>query len=109
MDWTPPEVLRRFYPGGLFGHDKRGRPIWIEPIGLGDYKGKVVYVDFITTAEEVVCLCVCMSLCVHVQQTCKWTSIKFFGYMEWNRSYFDGDPDSFVDPGSFPGFFDISR
>ena len=41
-DWTPPEVLQRFFPGGAFGHDKRGRPIWIEPLGHSDLRGEVV-------------------------------------------------------------------
>ena len=39
LQWTAPESLRRFYPGGLYGHDKFGRPIWIEPLGFADVRG----------------------------------------------------------------------
>lgn len=39
-NWTPPPVLLAHYPGGHFGYDKMGRPIWIEPIGRVDVKGK---------------------------------------------------------------------
>ena len=37
--WTPPEVLTKYYPGGLFGHTKDGLPVWIEPAGSLDPKG----------------------------------------------------------------------
>lgn len=37
--WQPPEVLTKYFPGGLCGHDKEGCPIWIEPIGLADVRG----------------------------------------------------------------------
>ena len=39
-DWTPPEVLLKYHPGGFFGHDKEGCPIWIDPIGRADVKGE---------------------------------------------------------------------
>ena len=26
-DYTPPEVLAKHYPGGVFGHDRDGHPI----------------------------------------------------------------------------------
>lgn len=38
-NWTPPPVLLAHYPGGQFGYDKAGRPIWIEPAGKADIKG----------------------------------------------------------------------
>ncbi len=38
-EWQPPDVLTKYSPGGLFGHDKEGCPIWIEPIGLADVQG----------------------------------------------------------------------
>ncbi|XP_040354871.2 SEC14-like protein 2 [Ixodes scapularis] len=34
-----PEVLRRYLPGGISGHDRGGRPIWILRFGNCDYKG----------------------------------------------------------------------
>ena len=40
--WTPPEVLTKYYPGGLFGFNKDGLPVWIEPSGNCDIKG-IVY------------------------------------------------------------------
>lgn len=38
-DFDPPEVLRKYYPGGLVGHDKQGCPVWIVPLGSLDIKG----------------------------------------------------------------------
>ena len=38
-DFDPPEVLKKYYPGGLVGHDKEGCPVWIVPLGNLDIKG----------------------------------------------------------------------
>ena len=40
METNFPEVLTKYYPGGLCGTDKRGRPISIDPIGQADIKGQ---------------------------------------------------------------------
>ena len=29
FEWDAPEVLKKYYPVSLIGHDKKGRPIWI--------------------------------------------------------------------------------
>lgn len=34
-----PEVLSKYYPGGYFGFDKEGTPVFIDPIGQIDFKG----------------------------------------------------------------------
>ena len=39
LDWTPPEVLVKYYPGGTYGFDKEGYPIWIDTLGFVDLKG----------------------------------------------------------------------
>ncbi|KAH9381176.1 hypothetical protein HPB48_003153 [Haemaphysalis longicornis] len=33
------KILRQYFPGGIFGHDKDGSPIYIINIGSGDFKG----------------------------------------------------------------------
>lgn len=38
-DYEPTEVLKKYYPGGLVGHDKEGCPLWIIPFGYTDIKG----------------------------------------------------------------------
>lgn len=38
-DYEPTEVLKKYYPGGLIGHDKEGCPLWIIPFGYTDIKG----------------------------------------------------------------------
>uniref|UniRef100_A0A131Z114 SEC14-like protein 2 isoform X2 n=1 Tax=Rhipicephalus appendiculatus TaxID=34631 RepID=A0A131Z114_RHIAP len=40
MTWPePPEVLRKYYPGGFTGYDREGRPVSIIPFGGCDLKG----------------------------------------------------------------------
>ncbi|KAL7635635.1 UNVERIFIED_CONTAM: hypothetical protein RMT77_013452 [Armadillidium vulgare] len=39
LEWTPPEVLRKYCPGGLAGYDKDGAPVVIIPIGSMDVRG----------------------------------------------------------------------
>ena len=34
-----PEVIEKYYVGGLFGRDKEGSLIWIDPYGRIDLKG----------------------------------------------------------------------
>lgn len=38
--YDPPEVLEKFYVGGICGFDKEGSPIWIDPFTLLDIKGQ---------------------------------------------------------------------
>ena len=39
LNWKPPEVLRKYYPGGFAGFDSCGCPVWIIPYGNLDMKG----------------------------------------------------------------------
>ena len=39
LDWKVPEVLEKYYPGGLYGEDREGYPIWIDSLGTVDLKG----------------------------------------------------------------------
>uniref|UniRef100_A0A0B6Z7E2 CRAL-TRIO domain-containing protein n=1 Tax=Arion vulgaris TaxID=1028688 RepID=A0A0B6Z7E2_9EUPU len=39
QDFEPPEVMRKYYTGGLFGQDKEGSFLWVEPMGHLDIKG----------------------------------------------------------------------
>ena len=41
LDWEPPEVLPKYYPGGRFGVDKEGHPIYYEILALADAKGTI--------------------------------------------------------------------
>ncbi|GCB63434.1 hypothetical protein scyTo_0014620 [Scyliorhinus torazame] len=38
-DWEPPEVITRYFAGGMCGYDKQGSPIWYDVIGPLDPKG----------------------------------------------------------------------
>ncbi|XP_059149156.1 SEC14-like protein 2 [Physella acuta] len=38
-DFEPPEVMQKYYTGGLFGQDKEGALLWIDPNGYIDMKG----------------------------------------------------------------------
>lgn len=40
--WQAPEVISKYYPGGYFGEDKDGCPLWIELNGYLDVKGHVL-------------------------------------------------------------------
>ncbi|KAG0421186.1 hypothetical protein HPB47_002909, partial [Ixodes persulcatus] len=48
------EVVRRYFPGGLFRHDRGGRPVWILPFGNGDFRGMLQCVPPQQFADEVV-------------------------------------------------------
>lgn len=38
-DETIPDVLSKYYPGGIYGKDRDGRPIYYEPLGRIDFVG----------------------------------------------------------------------
>lgn len=38
-DWTPPEVIQKYYPGGIIGRDREGNVVMIDPFGQIDLKG----------------------------------------------------------------------
>lgn len=39
QDYTIPEVIEKYYPGGYYGYDKMGCPLWIDTLGTLDLKG----------------------------------------------------------------------
>jgi hypothetical protein len=43
QEFRPPEVLRRYFCGGICGYDKEGYPIFIEPAGNLDMKGEYIF------------------------------------------------------------------
>lgn len=64
-DWSPPEVLIEYIPGGFFGEDREGHPVWHSNMGNLDIKGSteislcfmllvVSYGDSVTILHEVV-------------------------------------------------------
>ena len=40
QDYTPPEVIKKYFPGGLFGEDREGRPVWYDNFGNVDSRGE---------------------------------------------------------------------
>ena len=42
-DYQPLEVLEKYRTGGILGYDKTGCPIYIDPYGLIDMKGKISF------------------------------------------------------------------
>ncbi|CAN7985266.1 unnamed protein product, partial [Ixodes hexagonus] len=48
-----PKVLKRYFPGGMCGHDRGGRPVWIMRVGNSDYKGMLKCVS----KEEMLTAC----------------------------------------------------
>ena len=50
-DYEMPEVIDKYLPGGFFGEDREGHPVWYEWSGNIDARG------------ESVCECVCV--CIH--------------------------------------------
>ena len=35
------QVLQKFFPGGFFGEDREGHPVWYDNLGNLDFRGKV--------------------------------------------------------------------
>merc|ERR1719180_471195 len=52
LDWTSPQVLNKYYPGGFAGYDPSSCPVWLIPFGGADMRGmlscvrKEEFVDF---------------------------------------------------------------
>ncbi len=44
-DFDLPEVLQKYYPGGFYGYNKEGCPIYIEVMGYADIKGILKIVE----------------------------------------------------------------
>ena len=47
LDWDPPEVLKKYYPGGFAGFDKTGSPIFVVESAKLDMKGVSAGTDLI--------------------------------------------------------------
>jgi hypothetical protein len=39
FEWEPPEVLKKYFPGGIFGEDRDGNPVYYDFLGNLDCKG----------------------------------------------------------------------
>ena len=39
-DYEPPEVIRKYLPGGFFGEDREGHPVWYDISGNNDARGE---------------------------------------------------------------------
>ena len=38
-DYKPPEVIKKYLPGGFFGEDREGHPVWYSVSGNTDARG----------------------------------------------------------------------
>lgn len=70
-DWTAPEVLRKYFPGGFCGVDRDGDPVWYDNFGNLDFRG--TYADVLSYIHiswywltHKVNIPVCFSVIVHV-------------------------------------------
>jgi hypothetical protein len=50
-DYEPPEVIAKYLPGGFFGEDREGHPVWYDPSGNIDARGDIIVA---------VCVCACV-------------------------------------------------
>ena len=39
-DYEPPEVIQKYVPGGFFGEDREGHPVWYDVSGNVDARGE---------------------------------------------------------------------
>jgi uncharacterized protein YfaQ (DUF2300 family) len=46
QDYTPPEVIQKYFTGGFFGEDREGRPVWYDNFGNVDPRGTVISSNF---------------------------------------------------------------
>ncbi|XP_022109496.1 SEC14-like protein 2 [Acanthaster planci] len=87
--WKPPEVLDKFFVGGLFGEDREGSPVWFDPYGHIDTKGIVMSVarqDFLRFK---------ILACERIQQALREQSKKHGRRIEMYTLVFDLDRVNF--------------
>lgn len=65
-DWTPPEVLTLCFPGGFFGEDRGGHPVWYDCMGNLDFRGRCQY--FTLSINN---YCCGMKIIYRITQVCK--------------------------------------
>ena len=53
--YTAPEVLEKYYVGGVSGYDKEGCPLWIDPFPLLDARGMLV-ISAVDAVESGTCI-----------------------------------------------------